>query len=135
VRRLRKTRTNKTYCGKAISRRRVPLDIALRVMVFGLVVLLAVMKFPDAKAKVLGSGLFKLNSVTLKGNRYLLDSRVMEIAGIEEGSCGLGQDIKDIQSRLVGHPRIRSATVKRFLWKKIHISIEERTPVALLGRV
>jgi len=132
VRRLRRKAKGKLYCGKALSRKRLTLDITLRFAVFALVVLLAVMKFPEAKARVLGWSLFRLDSVTLKGNRYLLDDQLLEIAGIEEGTCGLGSDVGEIHSRLVRHPRIKSASVKRFLWKKIHIAVEERTPVALL---
>jgi cell division protein FtsQ len=132
VRRFRRKAKDKLYCGRAISRKRVSLDIALRVTVFALVVLLAVMKFPDVKTRVLACSLFKLDSVTLKGNRYLLDAQLLEIAGIEEGTCGLGRDIEEIRSRLIRHPRIKSARVKRFLWKKIHIVVEERTPLALL---
>ncbi|UCF78562.1 MAG: FtsQ-type POTRA domain-containing protein [Candidatus Eiseniibacteriota bacterium] len=130
----KKTRT-KLYCGKAISKKRVSLDFALRLTVFGLVVLLAVMKFPDAKARMLSSSLFRLDAVTLKGNRYLMNPQIMSTAGIEEGACGLGLDVDEIRSRLLEHPRIRSATVKRFLWKKLYISVEERSPVALLENV
>ncbi len=132
MKRFRKKRREKLYRGRAISKRRVSLDIALRLMVFALVVLLAVMKFPDVKSRVLACSLFRLDSVTLKGNRYLLDSQLLETAGLEEGTCGLGRDTEEIRSRLVQHPRIKSAKVKRFLWKKIHIVIEERTPLALL---
>jgi cell division protein FtsQ len=122
----------KAYCGRALARRPISLDFALRIIFFSLILVLAVVKFPEARARVLHSGLFRLDSVALKGNRYLLDSQVMAIAGIERGACGLGLDSEKIRSRLTKHPRIKSASVGRLLWKKLYITIEERTPVALV---
>jgi len=111
----------------------ISLDLALRIIFFSLVAVLAIVKLPDAREKILGAGLFKLDSVAIRGNRYLMDSRVVAIAGIEKGASGLGLDTEKIRSRLIRHPRIKSATVKKLLWKKLYITVEERTPVALVG--
>jgi cell division protein FtsQ len=129
--RLRRAR-RKAYCGRALVRGPVSLDLALRIIFFSLVLVLAVVKLPEARAKILNTGLFRLDSVALKGNRYLLDSQVVAIAGIEKGACGLGLHTEEIRSKLMKHPRIKSVSVKKLLWKKLYITIEERTPVALI---
>lgn len=104
----------------------------LRIVFLTLVIVLAVIKLPEARARVLGSSLFRLNSISLKGNRYLLDSQVLRIAGVEKGTCGLRYDTEKIASRLEKHPRIRSAAVKKLLWKRLYIRVEERAPFALV---
>jgi cell division protein FtsQ len=128
VRRTRK----KLYCGKGYRRKRLSLDLVLRIVFLTLVIVLAVIKLPEARARVLGSSLFRLNSISLKGNRYLLDSQVLRIAGVEKGTCGLRYDTEKIASRLEKHPRIRSAAVKKLLWKRLYIRVEERAPFALV---
>jgi cell division protein FtsQ len=129
---VRRRPRKKLYCGKGHRRRKLSFDLALRVVFLTLVVVLAVVKLPEARARVLGSSLFRLNSVSLKGNRYLLDSQVLRIAGVEKGTCGLRYDTDRIESRLEKHPRIKSAAVKKLLWKKLYIKLEERTPFALV---
>jgi cell division protein FtsQ len=129
---LRRRTRKKLYCGKGYHRKRVSFDLVLRVVFLALVVVLAVVKLPEARARVLGSSVFRLDSVSLKGNRYLLDSQVLRIAGVEKGTCGLRYDTQKIQSRLEKHPRIKSATVKKLLWKKLYIRVEERTPFVLV---
>ncbi|MFH0777942.1 MAG: FtsQ-type POTRA domain-containing protein [Candidatus Eisenbacteria bacterium] len=133
---MRRRRT-RLYCGKSISRRRLSPDFPLRVTFLVLVVVLAIAKLPDARAKVLGSSIFRLESIRVEGNRYLLDSQVLSVAGIEKGMCGLKLDGDAIRSRLLKHPRIKSTEVHKFLWKKLFIRVEERTSVALvdLGRL
>ena len=128
---LRRTR-KKAYCGGALARGPISLDLSLRIIFFSLIVVLAIVKLPEARARILRAGLFKLDSVTLKGNRYLLESQVVAIAGIEKGACGLSLNADEIRERLMKHPRIKSASVKKLLWKKLYITIEERTPVALV---
>lgn len=128
---MRRTR-KKLYCGKGYRRKRLSLDLVLRIVFLTLVIVLAVIKLPEARARVLGSSLFRLNSISLKGNRYLLDSQVLRIAGVEKGTCGLRYDTEKIASRLEKHPRIRSAAVKKLLWKRLYIRVEERAPFALV---
>jgi len=123
----------KAYCGTALGRAPISLDLVLRMVFFSLVIVLALVKLPEARAKIFRTSLFKLDSVAIKGNRYLLDSQVMAIAGVEKGASGLGLDAEKIRSRLIKHPRVRSASVKKLLWKKLYITIEERTPAALVG--
>lgn len=129
---MRRRTRKKFYCGKGHRRKKVSFDLVLRVVFLVLVVVLAVVKLPEARARVLGSSLFRLNAVSLKGNRYLLDSQVLRIAGVEKGTCGLRYDTEKIESRLEKHPRIKSAAVKKLLWKKLYIKVEERTPFALV---
>jgi cell division protein FtsQ len=128
---MRKAR-KKLYCGKGYRRKRLSFDLVLRVVFLTLVIVLAFIKLPEARARVLDSSLFRLNSVSLKGNRYLLDSQVLRIAGVEKGTCGLRYDPEKIAARLEKHPRIKSAAVKKLLWKKLYIRLEERTPFALV---
>jgi len=129
---LRRKARKRFYCGKGRHRKRASFDLVLRVVFLSLVVVLAVVKLPEARARVLRSSVFRLDSVSLRGNRYLLDSQVLRIAGVEKGTCGLRYDAEKIQSRLEKHPRIKSATVKKLLWKKLYIRVEERTPFALV---
>ena len=129
---VRRRTRKKFYCGKGHRRKKVSFDLVLRVVFLALVVVLAVVKLPEARARVLGSSVFRLNAVSLKGNRYLLDSQVLRIAGVEKGTCGLRYDTEKIESRLEKHPRIKSAAVKKLLWKKLYIKVEERTPFALV---
>jgi len=131
LKRLRRAKT-RAYCGSALVKGPISLDFLLRIIFFSLIVVLAVVKLPEARAKILHSSLFRLGSVALRGNMYLLDSQLTAIAGIERGACGLGLNTEKIRSRLMKHPRIRSASVRRLLWKKLYITIEERTPVALV---
>lgn len=128
---MRRSR-KKLYCGRGIQKRAVSFDFVLRTVFLGLVVVLAIVKLPEARAKVLGSSVFRLDSVSMKGNKYLLDSQILRIARVEKGTCGFSYDADVIRARLEKHPRIKSASVKKLLWKKMYIDVEERIPFALL---
>jgi len=123
----------KSYCGRALSKGPFSLDLVLRIAFLSLLVLVIIVKLPSATAKFRRSGLFRLDSVVVKGNRYLLESQIVAAGGIEKGASGLGLDVEKIRSRLLKHPRIKTASVSKFLWKKLYITVEERTPVALIA--
>lgn len=80
----------------------------------------------------LQSALFTLQSVQLTGAVYLTEAELLSIAGIPYGESVFNIDLRQATERLMAHPRIDRAQVRRKLPSSLEIEIVERTPVAIL---
>jgi len=66
------------------------------------------------------------------GGRYLDAGRVLAIAGLEGGEDLLALDLDRVRQRLLLHPRIASAEIRRRGLRGLTLEIEERVPVLLV---
>ena len=81
---------------------------------------------------VLQSALFAVSSVQLVGARHLTEEEILSIAGISMGDSLFNVDVRRARERLLAHPRIEQATVRRRLPATIHVEVVERVPVAIM---
>lgn len=81
---------------------------------------------------VLQSALFAVSSVQLVGARHLTEEEILSIAGISVGDSLFNVDVRRARERLLAHPRIEQATVRRRLPATIHVEVVERVPVAIM---
>lgn len=72
--------------------------------------------------------------VTLQGNRIVQAKELFQLAQVRQGSLIYDIDLKAIQRRLLSQCYIKEATVERNLPSTIQLTVEERTPIALVNR-
>jgi len=75
---------------------------------------------------------FKAKTIVVEGNRQLSRELVLEQAQIRIGESVLALNLNVARKRLVGHPWIVDATVKRQLPDTVEIRIQEEAPLALV---
>jgi cell division septal protein FtsQ len=78
---------------------------------------------------------FRLDTLTVKGNRLLSEEEVAERTAVEAGESILNVDLEAVRARLLEHPLVREASVSRQLPSELLIEIEERTPAAVVMEV
>jgi cell division protein FtsQ len=78
------------------------------------------------------SSLFSLRHVDVHANGHRSAAEVRALAGVATGSNVIWLDTSLVEQRLEADPWISSATVTRALPWTIQISVEERTPVAVV---
>ena len=76
---------------------------------------------------------FSVQQVIVNGEKGLTDMEVLNMARIDIGMNILTINLKEASKRIVQHPWIESAQIKRKLPQKILIRITERDPVALIN--
>lgn len=81
---------------------------------------------------VLQSALFAVSSVQLVGAQHLTEEDILDITGIAMGESLFNVDVRRAQERLLAHPRIEQATVRRRLPATIRVDVVERIPVAIM---
>lgn len=82
--------------------------------------------------RVRTSSHLQVSQIEASGNQTLSSTEVLEWAGIELGSSLVDISSSDVSSRLLKHPGVRGAAVKRSVPGHVLIVIEERTPLALV---
>lgn len=75
---------------------------------------------------------FAITEVTVDGSHWLDSLEIQRTAGTLRGSNIFEVSPEDAQERLANHPWIKSATVSRVLPHKVHITVVEHSPVAVL---
>jgi cell division protein FtsQ len=75
---------------------------------------------------------FAIDAIELKGLARLEREELLHAAGINLGMNVFARSPEDIHARLLRHPWIASAVVRRSLPSRISISVREREPIALL---
>jgi cell division protein FtsQ len=75
---------------------------------------------------------FPLAQVRISGNSHLSEDRVLAAADVSFGENLLDVDLEAIRERLMSHPLVRSATIRRKFPSEIVIAITERTPAAVV---
>ena len=79
---------------------------------------------------VSGHPYFRLQDIDVTGTRDR--EAILAWAGIRTGQSVLRLDPRRLERRLEGHPRIRTAAVRRELPGKLRIAVEERRPLAVV---
>lgn len=82
--------------------------------------------------RVKTSSHLQVSQVEASGNQTLSSKEVLEWAGIKLGSSLVDISASDVSSRLLEHPGVREATIKRSVPGHVLIVVKERTPLALV---
>jgi cell division protein FtsQ len=77
---------------------------------------------------------FGIDAITISGQRELLSTEVLKIAGIRQQESLLFLDVNTIRERLVASPIIQTANVRKLYPNQLVITIGERTADALWQR-
>ena len=85
-----------------------------------------------AERHVRRSPAFALRSVTIEGEERLSEAEIIRIAGLTVGHNVFEVPPEDALARLVGHPWISQAEVRRRLPGTFELVVRERKPAALL---
>ncbi|OGU72582.1 MAG: hypothetical protein A3H45_09330 [Ignavibacteria bacterium RIFCSPLOWO2_02_FULL_55_14] len=85
---------------------------------------------------VVGGNLWKTNlkvrNVTVRGNVNVESNQLLQLAGIPKNTPLYDVDLTHVQRNVSSHYFIRRATVERDLPGGIRITVEERTPIAIV---
>jgi cell division protein FtsQ len=81
---------------------------------------------------LLVSPLLRVTRIQVSGCLQLDPQTVIKQAAIPSGANILSLDLATVSRRVTDHPWVRSAVVRREIPDRIHISMEERQPVALV---
>jgi len=84
------------------------------------------------RARLSSLRLFRIETVQVSGNRVLTSAEVLAAAGVRAGESLLGLDLDAARARLVGHARVREASLRRRLPGTVVVEIVERVPCALV---
>lgn len=84
------------------------------------------------RARLASLPLFRIESVHVSGNRVLTSAEVLAAAGVRTGESLIGLDLDAAHARLVGHARVRAASLRRRLPGAVVVEIVERVPCALV---
>ena len=76
---------------------------------------------------------FRVQNVHIEGHQHLSAEELLETAGVAQAPNILKLDLREVESALLAHPWIVTATVRRELPGQLSIKIVERVPVALLA--
>ena len=87
---------------------------------------------PWLGSRARASRYFSLQQVQIRGIRNLTEEQVMGAAGLVFGQNILATDLGGVRERLLGHPLVRNAAVRRLLPAELIVEVEERVPAAQL---
>lgn len=79
------------------------------------------------------SRLLRVRRVSVRGNDYLSDEAIVRQLGDLSGRSLIDIHPRELEARLLAHPRLRSAKVGRAFDRRLVIDVVERRPVALLA--
>ncbi|MEE9275888.1 MAG: FtsQ-type POTRA domain-containing protein, partial [bacterium] len=79
------------------------------------------------------SPLFAMEEVVLTGYRTLAPEEIIRLSALSSGMNLFEADLEGVRGRIEAHPWVRRARVRRRLPHAVHVEIEERLPVALIG--
>lgn len=77
--------------------------------------------------------IFSINDIVVEGNKILSVEEILQTGEIVNVKNIFEINLKELEAKLLLHPRIKTVSVKRKLPNILLISIEERTPIALLN--
>ena len=84
------------------------------------------------RARLSALRLFRIETLQVSGNRTLTSADVLATAGLRAGESLVGLDLTAARARLVAHPRVRVASVRRRLPGTIVVEISEREPCVIV---
>lgn len=92
----------------------------------------SIMAFHLGKRWVTTSPLFELKKLEVMGNNHLSASDVKNLMNIGSGQNIFTLEMESVRNRILGHPWVKEAEVKRRLPHTIRVAIVERRPAAVL---
>ena len=84
------------------------------------------------RARLSSLPLFRIETMQVSGNRILSSATVLATAGLRAGESLVGLDLVAARDRLVAHPRVREASLRRRLPGTIVVEIAERVPCVIV---
>ena len=75
---------------------------------------------------------FQIEAVTVNGVKRLSEQNVIDQARIARGANILSVNLSTARKRLLAHPAIAEAHVKRVFPSRIHLAVREHEPLAVL---
>jgi len=84
------------------------------------------------RARLSSLRLFRIETAQVSGNSTLTSADVLATAGLRTGESLVGIDLAAARARLVAHPRVREASVRRRLPGTIIVEISERLPCVIV---
>lgn len=97
-----------------------------------LVVLAVVAVVVVAATTLYRSSLFQVRTIDVQGNSQVSAERIIELAGVPDGSTLMRYPKGDIAARIEADPWIESVAITRDFPDTLRIRVVERTPVALV---
>ncbi len=79
------------------------------------------------------SNIFRLTTVTVQGNRMTRESRILDLAGIEQGVSLLSFDIGLAEERISSLPWIERAEISRSWPSTLKVNVNEYRPLAMVN--
>lgn len=79
------------------------------------------------------SDIFRLNAMRVNGNHLISQQQVLELAGIEQGISLLHFDSDTAEQKIIHHPIVEHARVKKVWPSGIMVTVRERQPLALVN--
>ena len=76
---------------------------------------------------------FKANRLQIEGTRRLSDKQIISVARVEKGINVLSVNLAMVRKRLLAHPWIAEAEVRREIPSGLHIKIREHAPLAIIN--
>lgn len=83
--------------------------------------------------QLLRSGVFKVKSVDIAGNKYVSPVKIVETCGVNENTNLLRVPTGKLQAKIEKDPWVKSVVVKRSLPSTLKIVVDERVPRALIS--
>ncbi len=101
-----------------------------RVIVLGISLAGLILLAGDGIRKFFSSPDFTVQQITINGNERVDEQEILARAGIAPGTNIWLVDMSDLGERLEQHPAILRVGVQRIPPQRIHLTIEERAPIA-----
>ncbi|HBI16048.1 MAG TPA: hypothetical protein DDY20_11130 [Desulfobulbaceae bacterium] len=79
------------------------------------------------------SNVFAVSVLTVQGNMMATEQQVLEKAGLRPGMSLLVLDCKQVEGRVLEHPWVEQATVRRQWPSTVVVQVREREPLALVN--
>jgi cell division septal protein FtsQ len=128
-----RNRRGRSGVAKRLAERGVSRALVLRAVTVGLAVASAVWASPWIVTAVHDHPYFAVREVVVGTGRRLAASEVRQLAGIGPGTSIWDVDPRAMEERLVQHPWIRTARVRRHLPHRVVIQIREERPLAIVA--
>jgi cell division septal protein FtsQ len=103
-----------------------------RVLPLILVIAVGAQLWPAASGWLGGLPFLEVKKIWVRGNRFLTPAEVLTIASLRPSMSLLSVRAPDSEAKLRLHPRIRHADVEYVFPRGLRVTLEERSPVALV---
>lgn len=84
-------------------------------------------------ALVLRTDIFAVTALAVQGNRMASEQQILDKGGLRPGMSMMGLDCEEAASRILAHPWVEEATVRRQWPATVLVEVRERQPLALVN--